>query len=425
MKRHFYLFLLSLFTISAHAQDGWEVLTKTYPNVTLRDVYANGETIIAIGSDIGRFVPVILSSFDGGKTWDTSEVGQGPLLRSIGFHDGGNGIITSVNTRSCILTSDDHGKTWDWDFCDGDSAFNGVNQISFVNKKVGYLAGWGTTSFSDGTVYKTTDGGKNWVNVSGNLPSQPFEFLQFMNENVGYGGAYLFGHSNLYKTSDGGKTWKDLPVADLKFADVYFHDADNGIMACDRAIRKTTDGGQSWTTLQQIGGVSFSDIEFLNDKIAYAVGSRLKGSDNSLLSKIYFSNDGGETWKEEASGIADHVGKVRFFNGRAYAITNKGVVLQSRVLGPANSVDKLEDHNSKMSLFPNPAAGHVSLQLNLGHSKLAEIEIYDLAGNLVWQTQALGSASTEFSIQHLKAGVYTVSATDTEQQLYRRKLVIL
>lgn len=424
MKRHFYLFIISLLTLSAQAQDGWEVLTETYSKVTLRDVYANGQTIIAVGSDIGTFTPVILSSFDGGETWDTSQVGSGPLLRSIGFHDWGQGIITSVNTRSCILTSTDRGKTWEWDYCDEDSAFNGVNQISFISKKVGYLAGWGTTAFSDGTVYKTTDGGTTWENVSGNLPNQPFEFLQFIDENVGYGGAYLFGHSNLYKTTDGGKTWKDLPVGDLKFGDAYFHDAKTGIMASNRTIRKTVDGGESWTTVQEIGGADFSDVEFLNDKIAYAVGSRFDQLKNTFSSKIYFSNDGGETWKEEALGIADHLGKVRFYNGRAYAVSNQGVVLQSRILGPANSINQLEENNS-LTIFPNPATGQVKIELNSPNAQLGKVEVYNLSGQMVLSSKQTFGNETALNIQNLKAGIYTVSATNAERKLYRRKLVIL
>ena len=112
----FYFLLTCCFFLSytpARAQiEFWEVLTDAYPNVTLRDIYVRGETLLAVGSDIPNFQPYLLRSFDEGETWDSLGFGNGPLLRTIAFSDAQNGVIGSVNTASCFLRTTDGGVTW-------------------------------------------------------------------------------------------------------------------------------------------------------------------------------------------------------------------------------------------------------------------------------------------------------------------------
>lgn len=369
MKMKLYRYVLGLLLVGfcspLSAQSDWEILSDEFSNVTFRDIYASHNTIIAVGSDLGTFTPVIARSFDGGKNWDTTQVGSGPLLRSIGFSSPNKGVITSVNTSSCILRTTDAGKTWDWTWCDQDSNFTGVNQVSFINDKIGYLAGWGSTSFFSGVVYKTTDGGENWSHVSGNLPDQPFEYLHFIDEQNGYGGSNLFGHSNLYKTTDGGKTWEQIDVSQFQFAAATFFDTGTGVMVCGNgAIRKSTDGGKTWDILHREAGVIWQGVDFLDEKNGFAVGTNL-----SYVSKIFSTSDSGKTWKEEAKGISmAPIEKVRFFNGRGYAVGNGGLILRSKIIDPNSSVSGLSDNPSPFRLYPNPGNGdkiHVVTQQSI------------------------------------------------------------
>lgn len=71
------------------------------------------------------------------------------------------------------------------------------------NSHIGYM-----TSYSSGTLYKTVDGGINWVDVWGSIsPLQIGDVVtsfSFTKENI-FG--LLIGNTSIIKTFDGGKTW--------------------------------------------------------------------------------------------------------------------------------------------------------------------------------------------------------------------------
>lgn len=421
MKQHFYLCILLLCSGISQAQDGWEVLTSKYSNVTLRDVYANGNTIIAVGSNISTFTPFIISSTNGGETWDTTKVGSGPLFRSIAFATPDIGMITSVNTSSCALRTEDGGKTWNWHYCDLDSSFTGVNQVFFLDNKIGYMAGWGKTAFQDGVIYKTMNGGSTWEHVSGNLPNKPFEYLQFIDEENGYGGSSLFGHSNLYRTSDGGKTWADLPVKELEFSHVHFQNINDGMMVCGNGnIQRTTDGGETWKVITTQDDIYFMGIGFLNTETIYAVGTN-----GSFQSKIFLSDDGGETWTEEGAGIAQTpIEKVRFFDGRAYAIGGKGVILRSRILD-GTGIEENRLTPSSIKVYPNPAHAFTTIQLEETTSFPVHLTLHDVYGKKVMDlTQSPSSGKIGFSTADIAAGVYLINLADQSNTMYHATLVI-
>jgi photosystem II stability/assembly factor-like uncharacterized protein len=55
-----------------------------------------------------------------------------------------------------------------------------------------------------GTVFRTTDGGKSWTNISGNLPNEPVWSLQIGEDN---GTLYVGADDGVYATTDFGVSW--------------------------------------------------------------------------------------------------------------------------------------------------------------------------------------------------------------------------
>lgn len=117
------------------------------------------------------------------------------------------------------------------------------------------------TGARSGAVYATRDGGANWNEVSGNLPARAVTHLTVdpidpATVYVTYAGFSTAGETfqgHIYKSTDSGGTWQDLtnnlpnlPLDDL----VVDPDLPNTLyLATDLGVMVSTDGGASWATL--------------------------------------------------------------------------------------------------------------------------------------------------------------------------------
>jgi len=107
-----------------------------------------------------------------------------------------------------------------WSPADGNSTLNGTT-ISCIavsrSSEDTLLAGTGTGTFGSTPlfeIYSSTNGGANWVNVTGPLPDRYPTDLEFDpgNSRVAYVTYSGYGTSHLFRTSDLGATWVDISV---------------------------------------------------------------------------------------------------------------------------------------------------------------------------------------------------------------------
>ncbi|MCP9767128.1 hypothetical protein EGI22_04345 [Lacihabitans sp. LS3-19] len=113
----------------------------------------------------------------------------------------------------------------------------------------------------DGNVQVTFDGGKNWNNVTANVPDLPkntwcyFIEPSSFDKNTAY--AVFTGYTSgdfkpyVYKTTDGGKTWKPIVSDDIKsFVRNIKEDYKNPnllFLGTEGGLYVTIDGGQNWS----------------------------------------------------------------------------------------------------------------------------------------------------------------------------------
>lgn len=113
----------------------------------------------------------------------------------------------------------------------------------------------------DGNVQVTMDGGKNWTNVTANIPNLPKNTWAYyiepsnFDKNTAY--AVFEGHAQndmktyIYKTNDAGKTWKSIVTPDIKgFARNIKEDYKNPnllFLGTEFGLFVTIDGGQNWS----------------------------------------------------------------------------------------------------------------------------------------------------------------------------------
>jgi photosystem II stability/assembly factor-like uncharacterized protein len=185
------------------------------------------------------------------------------------------------------------------------------------------------TGFTGGGVYKTTDGGINWVNVSDGYfrtgsvgaisvaPSNPNIIYAGMGETCIRGN--MSAGDGMYRSDDGGKTWKHIGLGDSHFIGEIVIHPDNDEVAwvavlghafgndgnSERGVFKTTDGGKNWERVlfhnEHTGAVDI-EIDPNNSRILYATlweayRNPWEMSSGGEGSGLYKSTDGGESWE--------------------------------------------------------------------------------------------------------------------------------
>lgn len=176
-----------------------------------------------------------------------------------------------------------------------------------------------------GGVWKTTDGGRSWENISdgffgGSIGS--IAVSEYDNNVIYAGGGEKTVRGNvssgygIYKTTDAGKTWQKMGLEQSRhISRIRIHPRNHDIVyaACmgnlyaaneQRGVFKSSDGGTSWKKVlyanDEVGAVDLC-LDPNNPRIIYATTWRVKRTPYNLSSggpgsAIYKSTDGGETW---------------------------------------------------------------------------------------------------------------------------------
>ena len=171
--------------------------------------------LILAGSDLsGAYM-----SSDHGESWHPIGSTQGLTtgdVASVGF-DPQNGSILYFGTEQGIFRSSDGGETVQAVLSGGY-----ILDIEFspVDAQVGYAAWHPRTDLVGGQIYKTTDRGLTWQQVSSNLPGD-LRIVKIIispaDENTLYllsgGSRFACGENGLFRSGDGGITWLKLAAS--------------------------------------------------------------------------------------------------------------------------------------------------------------------------------------------------------------------
>ncbi len=191
---------------------------------------------------------------------------------------------------------------------------------SYKNRNTFYFGATG------GGVWKTTDGGSNWKNISdkyfgGSIgavavaPSDENIIYTGEGENTMRGNVSE-GLGGIWRSEDGGRSWKNIGLRDGRhIIRIVIHPRDPNTVwvavmghlfgpNAERGVYKTTDGGRTWKRTLFINnqtGCSDLVMEPGNPSVFYAGTWRLIRTPYSLESGgdgsgVWKSTDGGETW---------------------------------------------------------------------------------------------------------------------------------
>lgn len=181
---------------------------------------------------------------------------------------------------------------------------NTIDKISFPTANIGYALGVESGTMKE-IIYKTNDGADTWSDLgyptSTNLDIQNMHFVDaqtgFLSVREGFSSSIIM---KVYKTTNGGQNWTNISPTTTSTgygnSSVHFINVDTGFFAIENEIFKTTNSGQSWSlsTLPTTYG-EIQHIDFWNEQ--YGVAGGWDGT-FAYTGILFYTNDGGLTWDE-------------------------------------------------------------------------------------------------------------------------------
>ncbi|WP_437370249.1 WD40/YVTN/BNR-like repeat-containing protein [Maribacter litoralis] len=199
-----------------------------------------------------------------------------------------------------------------------------------------------------GGIWKTTDDGITWKNISDGFlktatvgaisvsESNPNIVIAGMGEHAARGVMTSMG-DGVYKSTDAGKTWKHIGLDKTRhISDIIIDPTNPNIVfvsaqgaqygaSSERGIYKSVDGGETWKNVLFVDtntGASGLTMDMTNPTILYAAmwqhrrfpWTMESGGKNS---GIYKSTDSGETWQQLTEGLPKEMGKIGISVSRA------------------------------------------------------------------------------------------------------------
>ncbi len=218
-----------------------------------------------------------------------------------------------------------------------------VTATGVVNDPLTYY--FGTTG---GGVWKTSDAGQHWENISDGFfetgsvgavavsESNPMVIYVGMGEHAPRGVMTSYG-DGVYKSTDAGKTWRKLSLEKTQHIsriqihptnpDIVYVAAQGALHAPnpERGVYKSTDGGETWDKIlfvdEKSGAVELS-MDMNTPEVLYAAMWEHQRKPWQVISGgpgsgLYKTTDSGKTWKKIHNGLPDEKGKMAISVSRA------------------------------------------------------------------------------------------------------------
>jgi len=255
---------------------------------------------------------MILSTADGGKSWQPQASGTEARLYSVTFIDAQRGWV--VGSGGTILSTADGGKSWQPQASGTEAR---LYSVTFIDAQRGWVVG------SGGTILSTADGGKSWQPQASGREAW-FNSVTFIDAQRGW---VVGSDGTILSTADGGKSWQ-LQTSDtgILLSSVTFVDAQRGwAVGYGGTILSTADGGKSWQKQNSDTRVWLQSVMFIDARHGWAVGEG-----GTILS----TNDSGKNWQLQSN------------NAEANLVDNDEMIL--------SIADKEKDQHLAYQRYPAP-----------------------------------------------------------------------
>ncbi len=286
---------------------------------------------------------------NGGNNW--IRVYNSPLYNFF-FIDGNTGWLPG--TPATIIKTTNGGYYW--------SFYNVFFQpmgIYFLNSQTGFSCGNSLLPLPVyGQVFKTTDGGINWIQIGANFQSANLGFIWFENELTGWVVDKTGTDMNACKTTNGGINWIVYPLnITSNVRSVKFFNADTVVIMTEGSCVKTTNGGNNWILIKQKNNYSFTDMCFKNINTGFIStnGAQIIKTNNSGLNWNYL-------FGEKNVGLND-IKMLDYYTG--WVVGDSGTILKTTNGGDNWIYSSLGQYQLQNVFFINNQTGWIVGSVNI------------------------------------------------------------
>jgi photosystem II stability/assembly factor-like uncharacterized protein len=349
----------------------------------------------------------IYRTTNGGTSWVPQDSSKGAVF-AMEMIDG-NSVVYSRMSKGIRRTTDG-GATW----TTVDTNKHYYDDMTFVNSSLGFVCGGAAPAQNVPIVRKTTDGGASWFTVSQSFPKAKYELtgISFANDTVGWTVTY---DGFVYKTVNGGGDWVlqdslgSNSYRDISFFGLNYGWVVGGISGTQK-MAYTTNGGVKWNNISQSGS-SPREVEIIDQTHAWYGGSVNAAPYIGRLDSI-----GGQWKKQDIPAGSTGVESIDFVNASVGYAAGAGGNVYKTTNGGTLSVSRTDNHLSSYSLgqnYPNPFNPSTSIQYEVGTAGNVRIDIYDLLGQCVGtvlnERKEPGMYTATFTARSLSSGMYFYS----------------
>jgi len=394
------------------------------------------------GSGSNNTIREFTKTTDGGINWTPG------TITFEGSSDYGVANIFPLNDQVCyacmfpqtdptggyIVKTTDGGTTWAIQPTATFAADQGwADFVHFFNENDGVAMG--DPNDNGFVIYTTSDGGENWTLVPyAQIPTKLSSEAGLVNAYDAVGNTLWFGTSKgrIFKSIDKGNTWTASTTGFTGMTIPIFKDENIGIASqsdSPYAIKKTTDGGTSWTTLTPSGTfLSQSHLTFVKGTRALwiNVGAATDNIGSSFSSDdcaSFINIDKGSVQYTSVAFLDSLTGWAGGFNSTS---TDGGIYRWNNNWMVTTDVNPIPSVNQNIKLYPNPTSDLVNIEFSSPLKDRAVITVYNLLGEKVRVFDAAsGESSANMSVSGLGSGMYILSVESAGQLITTKRLSIV
>lgn len=362
----------------------------------------------------------IYRSTDQGTSFSTYSVGNSYTFNSVFFINENYGWVCGTNASAYYTTNG--GVSWTENYVTSFAqSIHRMQSLYFISQTTGWCVGVFDNNSSP--IYKTTDGGVNWVQQSHGLTTEQLNGVFFLDANTGWAvgckGIVLY-------TTNGGAGWsKQTSGTTNDLREVFFVNSTTGVIVGDfGTILRTVDAGLPVELTSFTSAVSKNQVT-LKWKTATEVnnyGFEIERSETNTLAAIWmkhgFVEGNGNSNSEKDYQFTDTPEKPGKYYYRLKQLDTDGQfeyskVIEAEIVNPATI--------RLLNNYPNPFNPTTTISYELAERSIAMLVIYNQLGERVYSVnfgeQDAGYHKTEFSEADLPGGIYfcLLRAGDTGQ----------
>ena len=452
--RKLFVILVMLAAMNASAQ--WVNYTLPYNGIAGTIGFYNVNTGVSCGNNTNSLQ--LFYTTNAGSNWiiatypfEINDLTKVQFINSSTVYACGSEEISFADYRTAFLKSTNSGMSW-VKVGASDTLKGSMDNMHFFDANTGYAL-IDSSLTGNSRFFKTTNAGANWQRVQLVEAGMKLISMHFFDVNTGiisgkkYGGgpAGLFGV--IYKTTNGGVNFvKTTFPWTSEVRDFTFQNSTTGIAIAlgktgGNIIYRTTNTGNQWDSIFYLPTEYMNNIESIQSTgTAFAVGNKLDSIGGNVVISTMKTTNYGTNWVVKEINQNTYISGLSLIDASNFLMS--GGDLYSTPHGPAKIFKSTNGGNvfvneigstmpSSFSLsqnYPNPFNPTTNIKFSIVYSGQVKLIVYDAMGRevqtLVNESLKPGTYETSFDGSTLNSGVYFYKMTAGNYSETRKMLMI-